>query len=860
MFRLIKFSKQEKRKTVTLKEKFTCFEKLLAENNQILEIIADMEGKISASKPFNMRYIKRNCQILSEKVRCIIDYLDIMSGGKYRELYQVYEQINASLQGKLVKKKEIPFAGWTIFLRDITKEKADMVGGKMANLGEMLNLGIPVPYGFAITTYAYRRFLDYNNLQLKIDERLSDLDVAKLESLEKISQDLQRMILGAELPEELEAAILHSYSQLEEKTCKDVPVSIRSSAIGEDSDFTFAGQYLTALNVPREQIIQKYKEVIASKFTPRAIFYWENIGLSDEDIAMSVGCVAMVKAKASGVMYSVDPNSIHNNQVLISAVWGLGSYAAEGKPSPDIYRVSKDDGVILDKKIGEKKVMLACHPYSGVEEVKVPEALQKQPCLSEHQIKTLCGYARTLEAHFQRPQDIEWALDQNGNLYLLQTRPLAIASSCAEVEIDANKIPNKILTDKGTVASCRVGSGPAYIVKDDRDISNFPEGAVLITKHTSPKFVKVMNRANAIITDAGNATGHMASLAREFEVPCIVDTKVATKLITPGMVVTVDANSNRVYEGRVDELIRSDHQKANPMIGSTTFKKMEEVLQDIAPLNLVDANDPSFQAKSCETFHDITRFAHEMSLDVMFSINTVSSGKIGEAKKLITNIPLNVYAIDIGGGLTKEAANLNKIGVEHIVSIPTKALWRGMSHEQITWAGRKKIDFKGFLSAIAHGMTEVSEYGQMVGKKIGDRNYLIVSKNYMNFHLRVAYHFCTVDAYCSDNEKTNYITFRFMGGAADSIRRARRARFIDEVLRNLDFSVTRKADLVMARIVKYDRETIEEKLDMLGRLMGYARQLDMVMSSEATVDAYIEAFMKGNYKFNLEGKKKKSFY
>lgn len=850
MFSLLKFSKQEKRKTVTLKEKFTCFEKLLAENNQILEIIADMEGKITASKPFNMRYIKRNCQMLSEKVRCAIDYLDRMSGGKYKELYQVYEQINTTLQGKLVKKKEIPFTEWTIPLKDITKEKVNMVGGKMANLGEMLNLGLPVPYGFAITTYAYRRFLDYNKLQVKIDERLSDLDAARLESLEKISQDLQCMILEAEIPEELQAAILHSYSQLEEKTSKDVPISIRSSAIGEDSDSTFAGQYFTALNVRREQIIQKYKEVIASKFAPRAIFYWENIGLSHEDIAMSVGCVTMVKARASGVMYSVDPNNIRNNQIVISAVWGLGSYAVAGKVSPDVYRVSKDDGVILDKKIGHKRVMLVCQ-YSGVTEVEVPEALQNGPCLSEYEIKTLCGYARTLEAHFQRPQDIEWTLDQNGNLYLLQTRPLTIASSCAEVEIDANKIPNKMLINEGIIASCGVGSGPAYIVTDDRDISNFPEGAVLITKHTSPKFVKVMKKAVAIITDVGNATGHMASLAREFKVPCIVDTKVATKLITVGMVVTVDANANRVYEGRVDELIRLDYQKASPMAGSITFRKMEEVLQDIAPLNLVDANDPSFQAKSCRTFHDITRFAHEMSLDVMFSIGTTSLSKTGEVKKLITNIPLNVYIIDIGGGLTKEATNLKKVGIEHIASIPTKALWRGMGHQDITWVGRKTIDFKGFLSAMVHGMTEVSAYGQMVGKKIGDRNYLIVSKNYMNFHLRVAYHFCTVDAYCSDDEENNYITFRFMGGAADSLRRARRARLIDELLSNLDFSVTRKADLVMARIVKYGRETMEEKLDMLGRLMGYARQLDMIMSSEAVVDAYIEAFMKGNYKFNL---------
>lgn len=840
-----------------LREYFGYFKKLLSENNQILEIMAEMEEKASLGlfPPVTIGYIRSRVRVVSQKVENTIYYLNKISGNKYGRLYDVHDEISNRINEKIERKKEVPAADLTIPLEKITRDMADIVGGKMANMGEIMRENVPVPHGFAISTYAYKIFMDHNNLPEKITREMSvsDSNLLKLDVLELVSAKIQNMILEAEMPPELVENIMASYSELEEKTDTEVRISMRSSAIGEDSDSTFAGQYYTALNVPKEEIPSTYKDIIASKFTPQAIFYWKNMGLSHEEIAMGVGCVAMLNAKASGIIYTVDPGNIEENQLVISAVWGLGSYAVEGRVSPDIYRISKDKDKIIEKRAGKKKIMLQSN-HSGVVEVNVAEELQDKLCLNEGQIKTLCNYAVALEKHYKKPQDIEWAMDAEGNLYLLQTRPLILCLPDTKVkdaiDFDRDKIADKILV-KGTSASRGVGWGEAFVIKNNSDIMEFPEGGVLVSRRTSPKYVKIMDKAAGIVTDIGNVTGHMASLAREFNIPCIVDSGVATKLIKSGTMVTVDAITGNVYEGVVEDLAKMKFEKRHIVIETAAQKKLKQVLKDVASLYLVDVSDPSFKEENCSTFHDITRFAHEKSLEEMFAIGAGLSDKFTGAKKL-RNIPFNIYIIDLGGGLSENAMNLDEIGVESIESAPLKALWAGMTQEGISWVGPKEMNISGFLSAMVHGMTEIDPYGKIVGvKKMGNRNYMILSSNYLNFHIRIAYHFTTVDTYCSDVKNDNYITFRFMGGAADSVRRARRAALIEKILNYYDFSVTRKGDFVMARFTKYDKEVIEEKLSMLGSLMGFLRQLDMVMSSDEVVDKYVCAFIRGDYQYSI---------
>ena len=237
---------------------------------------------------------------------------------------------------------------------------------------------------------------------------------------------------------------------------------------------------------------------------------------------------------------------------------------------------------------------------------------------------------------------------------------------------------------------------------------------------------------------------------------------------------------------------------------------------------------------------------HEVSIQEMFKFNEMEkSSSNEEARKLISDIPINLYIIDLGDGLVPQQKEKNEIRPEDIASRPMKALWCGLTHPAVRWTGVVEVDLKGFASVMLNTLSDSARYGATMGEK----SYALISKEYMNFSSRLAYHISTIDAYCSEIKNNNYITFHFMGGGSSSERRVRRVRFIRGVLKKLDFDVEVKGDWLLAKLMKYECQDIATKLDYLGRLICCARQLDMVMYSDGVVDWYVKAFMEGNYSF-----------
>lgn len=394
---------------------------------------------------------------------------------------------------------------------------------------------------------------------------------------------------------------------------------------------------------------------------------------------------------------------------------------------------------------------------------------------------------------------------------------------------------HKVLIDSGVIACKGVGTGIAYLVNKVEDLNNFPDGAILIARHISPKFVTVMNKATAIVTDVGSATGYMASLARDFHVPTILNTKIVTKLITSGMEITVDAINGNVYEGRVDEVIELGQKRENLFKNTHVFRILEEVLKKIVPLNLIYLRVDSFRPELCKTFHDITHFVNEVSLDEMFKISNRPDVKEGAAVRLVLKIPLKIYMIDLNGGIETAA---KRITINNICSIPMNAFLKGMM--SMKWPGPKPKNVTGFSSAVANIAIEPSLYRDRGWGK----SCALISREYMNFSIRLGYHLSTVEAYAGDNIDHNYIRFHFKGGGASIDRRIRRTQLIKEILEKLDFEVDRIGDMLNARITRYQRSTIEEKLSILGRLTIYTKQLDMIMFSDAFVDCYLQEFMR----------------
>lgn len=832
--------------------KYSQFKELLDANSEILNIITDMEEKLKGDQLFGMAYIRSQATRAAFYAFRMIKSLNVLANNRYAELYQILENINRQIKEILAQEPEPQIPALILPLCDVTRDLAEWVGGKAANLGEMRNrLNLPVPTGFAITTAACRQFFAAGNLGEDIRRRLTILEMEDPAAIEAISQEIQAAILAAPLPDDLAAAITAAYQQLATSLGRPAAgpqaplVSLRSSAIGEDSDFSFAGQYLTVLNVTPEEILPAYRKVLASLYTARAIAYRLTKGLREEDLAMAVLCLEMVPAVASGVIYTRDPVNPTADYLLISAVWGLGPYAVDGVITPDIYKVRRTEPLsILDLAVAPKPVRLVPRAEGGVAEQPVPADQQESPCLTEEQILTLAAYARRLEDYYHQPQDLEWALAPDGRLLLLQSRPLQLPAGAMLLPPDLQLDQYQLLAAGGTVAQPGVGCGPAFILRDDRELANFPAGAVLVARHSSPKYALVMRRAQAIITEAGNISGHMAAVARELGVPTLMGVTAATTKITPGQEITVDAYQGRVFAGRVTELLTFQQPRKIKLQDTPVYQTLQQVAALIVPLNLIDPQSPDFRPDQCRTLHDLSRLVHEFSYQVMFQVSDLVTDWGGGAVKLEAPVPLDLYIIDLGQGLRDGAAGRRRVTPEDILSRPFQALLRGMLHEELREYGPRPVNLAGFLSVMREQMLSTP------GERFGDRSYAIIGAEYLNFSSRVGYHYSVLDAYCGEPMNKNYITFSFKGGAADEVRRNRRARAIAQVLMAENFQVEVTGDRVFARLQKYPAEVIAAKLEMIGRLLQFTRQMDMLMHTEASVDWIAHNFLAGNYRLD----------
>jgi len=824
-----------------LKAKYQAFQRLLTTNNQVLELMADMEEKLSGEYLFDMHYIKTNVRLLGHGVLKIIESLNTLSKDKYTEFYKTHDNINSKIEKILEYKMEVPVSDLTMPLENLSSMTVGVAGGKIAHLGEIKSkLNLPTPDGFAISAYAFIKFMDHNRLIEKISEKLAALSIENIEELNKVSKEIYGMIIQSDIPPDLKEAIESAYDGLCKRAGGKKPVSVRSSAIREDSEFSFAGQYATFLNVHEDSILQKYKEVIASLFTPRAIFYSKTKGFSEGDMVMAVGVLNMVDAIAGGVMYSIDPNASETEHILINAVHGLGLWVVDGTVTPDSYTISRHpEGTIIDKRISSQEKMLINWDGGDLKEVMVPEEKRGKQCLTDEEIRILAGYALDLEEYYESPQDIEWAIDRDQKIYILQSRPLRTMVQRSAASVPTRVHGYDIILDKGVIASKGIGFGKAFILKDEEDLKDFPEGAVLIAQHTSPTFVTIMNKASAIITDVGSATGHMASLSREYQIPTILDAEVATSVIKDGQEITVDAINCNIYAGMVDELLKHARKKKEPFKDTHLFKTFAKVLKWAVPLNLTDPDSEHFKPEFCKTYHDITRFSHEIAMHEMFSTGEEHDVQGAKTVDLMAGIPISVHMLDIEGGIKE---NIKKASVEDILSIPFAALLKGM--RSMKWPGPPPVDAKGFLGMLAHSASVPEEQLEETGKK----SFAVLSRHYVNFSIRLGYHFSMIEAYAGENINDNYIKFFFKGGGAALDRRLRRVRLIREILKKMGFRVNVKEDIINAALTKYKQSTIEGKLEMMGKLTAYTKQLDMAMFNDAVTDMYIDQFIKEHVK------------
>jgi len=444
-------------------------------------------------------------------------------------------------------------------ISELRVNDVDIAGGKGANLGELTEAGFRVPPGFVITTAAYDYLFEINDLATRLEEILDELDEDLDASLHKTSEAIYDMFEQAEMPDDLAELIVDEYDELFDGTDEYRLVAVRSSATAEDlPTASFAGQQETFLNVcTPEDLLDKVKRCWASLFTPRAISYRANQGFEHAKVKLAVIIQKMVRSELSGIMFTINPNS-ELPHIIIEAGFGLGEALVSGKVTPDTYVVEKFHKRIINKRVARQTWKLIRGERGDTVKVDVEEENQDIQKMSDEDILTLAEMGNQVELHYDRPMDIEWAME-NGELYLVQARPITTLKSKsqngAQVRteesdtVDREEVEADSMITKGLAASPGRVSGKVTMLEDGMSLDVVRSGDILVTKMTAPDMVPAMTRAIAIVTDEGGMTCHAAIITRELGIPCVVGTTNATKLLHEDQVITVDGTLGIILEG-----------------------------------------------------------------------------------------------------------------------------------------------------------------------------------------------------------------------------------------------------------------------------------------------------------------------
>jgi pyruvate,water dikinase len=426
------------------------------------------------------------------------------------------------------------------------------VGGKGANLGEMIAAGFPVPPGFVLPIDAYRRFYDSNRLGRRIAAAMRGIDVDDPASLERTAATLRSLVLDGHVPDDLADAIHQAYDDLADSQTLCRRVAVRSSATAEDTtQFSFAGMFESFLNVfGASAVLDAVKACWASTFSARVLFYRIKQGLPAE-MPVAVIVQRMVNSDKSGVMFTSDPATRDSSHIVIEAAWGLGEAVVQGAVTPDRHVLDKASLSVIMTQIARKEFLLAWdstkQATTRVDLSQDPRA--SAPVLTGPELAALGELARRAEAHYRAPQDLEFAIE-GSTVYLTQSRPIttlqpAEHSPTATSDATAKPIAHGLGASPGTA------TGAVRVLMSPSEESAMQAGEVLVTRMTSPDWVPIMRRAAAIVTDAGGMTSHAAIVARELGLPCIVGTHDATRVLVTGTMVTVDGAAGTITIGRV---------------------------------------------------------------------------------------------------------------------------------------------------------------------------------------------------------------------------------------------------------------------------------------------------------------------
>lgn len=789
-----------------IREKYEHFKALLDSDARALDLIADLEAPVYGYDPADMARIRFLAEELLGAVRDMTASLYGMNPQAYAALPEALERIAAEIS-LLTAAQRLDAAPPYVLSLDAAADHPGRVGGKALNLAVARRNNIPTPPGFVITASAFARYLQDNGLEEEIEKRFRDVSLSNHDAIVRITSELQEIILDADIPGDIAEEIAAATKALDAGDCC---LAIRSSALSEDGDISFAGQYASELDVRQSDVLAAYKRVLAGKYCPRAVAYRIRHGLSDNDTAMAVLVLPMVRASSAGVVYTLDPacSAVGGKAVGVYVVDGLAAELVDGSATPGKHFLTREP---------EPSVLMGC-------------VCESATAVSEEVLRELGRWSMRLEEIFGQPQDVEWAHGPDG-LRILQSRPLhqdldREAFSPEEIS-DAVELVSEL-----DCASPGAACGPVYHVASGADFRSIPKGSVVVVGTLRPALSQFLDRIAAIVAGSGSRASHLASVARERGVPVVVG--CGRGVLTEGEVVTVDAAAGKIFDRCLPSIMKRDEEEARAH--AQVRAENEALAACTVRLNLLDPDDPGFSPEGCRSLHDLVRFCHEKSVSEMFSLVDRGGRGLGRSRRLETHLPLVMYVLDLGGGLLPEAGDKGPVDAGLLSCAPLRSLWSGLADERVEWdESQLHMDWETF-DRISAGIFRKDS------KILA--SYSIIATEYMHLNIRFGYHFSIVDALCGELPGANYVKFRFKGGGAALEQRAHRLAFIRRVLELFGYEIQIKGDMLDASFMRMPADETSRALHALGLVLAATRLMDMKLPDADAAHREADLFLR----------------
>lgn len=786
-----------------IRDKYEHFKELLRSDAKALDLIADLDAPIYGHDPADMARIRFLIAQLRQAVLDMATSLCDMNPTSYAELPVALDRISAQIDA-LVAHPPLDSSAPYVLTLDEAADHPGQVGGKAANLSLARRHGAPTPSGFVITASAFARFLQDNDLEKEIEKRFQDVSLSNNDAIVRVTGELQELILAASVPADIADDIVRAVATHGLGAGR---LAVRSSALAEDGEISFAGQYASELDVAPWDVLAAYKRVLAGKYCPRALAYRVRHGLTDNQTAMAALVLPMVEASAAGVVYTFDPAcaGVGGKAVGVYVVGGLAAELVDGSATPGKHYLTREP---------EPSILMGC-------------VCESSAAIPDEALRELGKWAMHLERVFGQPQDVEWAVGPDG-LTILQTRPLQQEQDREFFSPEETTGAVELVSELDC-ASPGAACGPVYHVSSGAEYRAIPKGSVVVTGTLRPALSQFLDRIAAIVAGSGSRASHLASVARERRVPVVVGCEAG--ILEEGAVVTVDAGAGKIFD-RCLPSIMARHDAAEKTRGHVRAEN-EALAACTVRLGLLDPDDDGFTPEGCRSLHDLVRFCHEKSVAEMFSLVDRGGRGLGRSRRLVTSLPLVMYVLDLGGGLADAAGEKGPVEVDVLSCAPLRSLWTGLADERVAWdENQLHIDWEAF-DRVSAGI--FSKDSRILA------SYSIIASEYMHLNIRFGYHFSIVDALCGESTAANYVKFRFKGGGAALPLRVHRLTFIREVLERFGYEIQIKGDMLDASCMRMPARETSRALHALGLILAVTRLMDVRLAD--AVDAHNEALL-----------------